>query len=448
MHYGLSPKGSTWAKPLASALGESVTTLDPTGIPPLQETTKNSVALVDVAYLEHPVWPALRTRLLHAGRRYVVTAKKLEVANVVRAMRDGAHDCVECGNATALTRAVAQAAAAQGVWLDIYHNPLAGFENLVGSSPPFRHLLDAIQSAGPTEASVMILGETGTGKEEVARALHASRPAGPFVAVNCAAIPHDLIESELFGVAAGAFTGARQDRPGLVEQAQGGTLFLDEITELSLDLQPKLLRFLELRTARRVGSRTEYRVDTRVVSATNRPPTPEGTTSGLRTDLYYRLAEIVLTIPPLRNRATDIPALAAHFLRRSSERFGKHFDEIDPALIRTLASHNWPGNVRELRLAIDRLVLAQPGPVLRPIGWEPPREQILPPSEAPFPGPASPHPADQRLSRKQREARARQLLEESGGDLGWTASILGIHPTTLYRWRQNWARQPRPETPR
>jgi DNA-binding NtrC family response regulator len=438
MHFGISPHMAVWVKSLSSALGESVVPLDSSAIPPLQESTKNRVVLVDASFLDHPSWPALRTRLLQAGRRYLVAAKKMEIMEVVRAMRDGAHDCVETGDSKALTRAVAQAAAAQAIWLEVYHHPHTGFENLIGSSLPFRRLLDAIQSAGPTEASVMILGETGTGKEEVARALHASRPSGPFIAVNCAAIPRDLIESELFGVAAGAFTGARHDRPGLVEQATGGTLFLDEITELSLDLQPKLLRFLELRTARRVGSRAEYHIDTRVVAATNRPPTAEGTTSGLRTDLYYRLAEVVLAVPPLRDRISDLPALAAHFLHRSSERFGKHFDEIDPALIRSLASHNWPGNVRELRLAIDRMVLAQPGPVLRPIGWDPPPGELAAISHPDLSPPSSLPASSARLPRRQREAHARRLLEDSGGDLGWTASTLGIHPTTLYRWRKKW----------
>lgn len=443
MHYGLSPDIPNWIRALESALAEKVIPLDAPSIPALQESTRDCVILVEVSFLDHPAWPFFRTRLLQSGWRYVVAGRKLKVADVVRAMRDGAHDCVESNDFKALNRAIAQAAAAQAVWLSTYHHAQAGLENLVGSSLPFRLLLDAIRISGPTEATVMILGETGTGKEEVARALHACRPPGPFVAVNCAAIPRDLIESELFGVAAGAFTGARHDRPGLVEQAAGGTLFLDEITELSLDLQPKLLRFLELRTARRVGSRSEYHINTRVTAATNRPANAEGITSGLRADLYYRLAEVVLTVPPLRERLADLPALAMHFLQRSRERFGKHFDEIDPALIRALADHNWPGNVRELRLAIDRMVLAQPGPVLRAIGWEPVRVDYTEAVRPHTPLPPATHAGHHRLPRREREARARRLLQESGGDLSWTASTLGIHPTTLYRWRKKWAEQDR-----
>jgi transcriptional regulator with PAS, ATPase and Fis domain len=229
-----------------------------------------------------------------------------------------------------------------------------------------------------------------------------------------------------------------------VEQAKGGTLFLDEITELSIDLQPKFLRFLEQRTARRVGGRSEYQIEARIVSATNRPLGAGGTTTGLRTDLFYRLAEVVVTIPPLRERLSDLPALALHFLSRSSERFGKYFDEVDPELLRALAQHRWPGNVRELRLAIDRLVLAQPGPVLRQVGWEPAQPEASAPTETASPRASTAVPsATARLHRRGREAEARRLLEESG-DLGWTAATLGIHPSTLFRWRQKWASNTNP----
>ena len=235
-----------------------------------------------------------------------------------------------------------------------------------------KSLIEVIQRIGPTAASVMITGESGTGKEKVARALHeASGLTGPFLAVNCAAIPKDLIEAELFGAEKGAFTGAGAVRQGLVELAPGGTLFLDEIGELEVSLQPKLLRFLETRKARRIGGKEEYAVDVRVLAATNRNLEEDIERNLFRLDLYYRLAEVVLKLPALRHHRDDIPLLANYFLQEANEKFGKNILSLEPGLVARLMDYAWPGNVRELRSVIHRLVILYSGPVLRLEWWTP-----------------------------------------------------------------------------
>ncbi|MCP5522493.1 MAG: sigma 54-interacting transcriptional regulator [Verrucomicrobiales bacterium] len=261
------------------------------------------------------------------------------------------------------------------------------------------------------------------------------------MALNCAAIPKDLIEAELFGAEKGAFTGAIKSRPGLVEQADRGTLFLDEIGELDLALQPKLLRFLETRTARRVGGTKDYRVETRVVAATNRDLLASATEGGFRSDLYYRLAEMIVPVPPLRERTSDIPLLVRRFLGLANERFGKNVEGVEPGLLLQFQNYDWPGNVRELKSVIDRLVLLFDGPLLRQGCWEAPRPPAPPmtapparakPLESPQPAPAPPRLA----GRSERVALARQLLQEGTHSQSEIAARTGVHPTTLFRWRK------------
>jgi transcriptional regulator with PAS, ATPase and Fis domain len=299
-----------------------------------------------------------------------------------------------------------------------------------------QNLLQSVKRVGPTPASVLIFGESGTGKEKVAQVLHeASGLRGPFLPVNCAAIPHDLIEAELFGTERGAFTGAVQSRPGLVEQAAGGTLFLDEIGELDIALQPKLLRFLESRRARRVGGKNEYSVEARILAATNRNLEARIEQGQFRADLFYRLSEIVLNIPPLRNHADDVPLLAIHFLNEANEKFGKNFVSIEPELVAAMMEYSWPGNARELRAAIHRMVVLHDGPVVRGEWWEKPQQKITP---LPSASATAAQPAFQiGLNRRQKWERARDLLRESGNDQSWTAAQLGIHPTTLFRWMKS-----------
>jgi len=231
----------------------------------------------------------------------------------------------------------------------------------VGADPAMKLLIELIERVAPSSAAVTILGESGTGKELVARAIHArsSRAERPFVPVNCAAISKELIESELFGHEKGAFTGAVGAHKGAFEEADGGTLFLDEIGELPLELQPKLLRALESGEIKRVGSSRPGHVDVRVVAATNRDLLAASRTGQFRDDLYYRLYVVPLTLPPLRTRRGDIPALAEYLLSQFSPR-GQTV-RFTPAALARLESHPWPGNVRELRNVVHRALLLRRG---------------------------------------------------------------------------------------
>jgi two-component system response regulator PilR (NtrC family) len=229
---------------------------------------------------------------------------------------------------------------------------------LLGRSRAMQKLFELIGKIHSTRTSVLITGESGTGKELVARALHTegSRSAGPFVAVNCGAIPDELMESELFGHIKGAFTGAHADKPGLFRQAQGGTMFLDEIGELSLGLQVKLLRALQERRVKPVGAATETEIDVRVVAATNRDLEAEVARGAFRSDLYYRLNVIEVRLPPLRQRREDVPLLVEHFIRRFALDQDKEMRGIEPAAMKKLEDYDFPGNVRELENIVERAV--------------------------------------------------------------------------------------------
>jgi DNA-binding NtrC family response regulator len=234
---------------------------------------------------------------------------------------------------------------------------------IIGASPAMRQLYRLIDRAAPTDVTVLITGESGTGKELVARAIHdASRRArGPFVAVNCSAIPRDLVESELFGHVRGAFTGADHDRAGFFEAAGGGTLFLDEVGDLAEPAQAKLLRALEQRTITRVGATSEQAVDVRVVSATNRPLERMTAAGTFREDLLYRLAVLQLELPPLRDRREDILPLAGHFIAAAAERHALRALPLHESARRALLAHAWPGNVRELRNVMERALVVSEG---------------------------------------------------------------------------------------
>jgi two-component system response regulator PilR (NtrC family) len=237
---------------------------------------------------------------------------------------------------------------------------------LLGKSKAMQRVFELIQKIHSTKTSVLITGESGTGKELVARALHTegSRAGGPFVAVNCGAIPDELMESELFGHVKGSFTGAVADKPGLFKIASGGTLFLDEIGELSLGLQVKLLRALQERRVKPVGATDELEIDVRVVAATNRELEEEVARGAFRADLYYRLNVIELRLPPLRQRREDIPLLAEHFVRRFAGEQDKPVAGISPAAMKRLEEYDFPGNVRELENVIERAVALTSGPVI------------------------------------------------------------------------------------
>ncbi len=235
--------------------------------------------------------------------------------------------------------------------------------SLLGKSPQMHRIFELIGKIHSTRTSVLITGESGTGKELVARALHTegNRSSKPFVAVNCGAIPDELMESELFGHLKGSFTGAIADKVGLFQQADGGTLFLDEIGELSLNLQVKLLRVLQERKVKPVGGTEEIEIDARVVAATNRELEEEVANGAFRSDLYYRLNVIELRLPPLRQRREDIPMLVDHFLRRYATDQGKPAHQLTPAALKILGDYDYPGNVRELENIIERAVTLSSG---------------------------------------------------------------------------------------
>jgi formate hydrogenlyase transcriptional activator len=242
------------------------------------------------------------------------------------------------------------------------------FEQIIGKSPALESVLEQVQRVAPTDSTVLIQGETGTGKELIARAVHdsSSRFARPFIKLNCAAIPFDLLESELFGHERGAFTGAIAQKVGRFELADNGTLFLDEVGDIPLGLQPKLLRVLQEQEFERLGGTRTHRVDVRLVAATNRNLVDMVKRHEFRSDLYYRLNVFPIPLPPLRERCEDIPALVSHFVELYGRRMGKKIEHIPPDTMSALSSYPWPGNIRELQNLIERSVILSPGNVLHP----------------------------------------------------------------------------------
>jgi DNA-binding NtrC family response regulator len=334
----------------------------------------------------------------------------------------------------------------------------------VGSSLPMTAVYKMIESVARSNASVFITGESGTGKEVCAEAIHKSSPRvkRPFVPLNCAAIPKDLIESEIFGHIKGAFTGATSDRDGAAARADGGTLFLDEICELELSLQAKLLRFLQSGTVQKVGSDSVNKVDVRIVCATNRDPLEEVEAGRFREDLYYRLHVLPIGLPPLKARGADILELARHFLSQFAKEESKEFDGFSVEAEEMLMEHTWPGNVREMQNTIRNLVVLNDGPIVEtdmlstlngraPIAPREPRGVPLqPPPAHHFSSPpgatGSGNWPNITLSLGQPfDTLERQLIEATieacGGSLPKTARVLQVSPSTLYRKKEIWAAQ-------
>jgi formate hydrogenlyase transcriptional activator len=242
-----------------------------------------------------------------------------------------------------------------------------GFEEIIGRSAAIRSVLRKIETVAATDSTVLICGETGTGKELIARAIHerSSRHSNAFVKLNCAAIPTGLLESELFGHERGAFTGAVMQRIGRFELANHGTAFLDEIGEIPLELQPKLLRVLQEREFERLGSTRTLKTDARLIAATNRNLAECVENNAFRADLYYRLNVFPITVPPLRDRTEDIPLLVRHFVQHYARRMNRTIDTIPSETMEALVRHSWPGNIRELQNLIERSVILSPGPALQ-----------------------------------------------------------------------------------
>ncbi|MBT5706363.1 MAG: sigma-54-dependent Fis family transcriptional regulator [Verrucomicrobia bacterium] len=430
------------------SLGHRHQACDQDSISELSHHSSGLVYVFPLAVTQSPIWPSLRVRLAHTNRLYIVVGEDAPTDQIVTVVRDGAYDYLDQKDPdNRWNSALDKAVESQGLWIQLYGGaPIETEDMLIGRSPGMMHLKEAITRLGPTDATVLILGDSGVGKERVAEALHKASGKGPFVPINCAAIPKELIESELFGAVKGAYTGALKDRSGLVEQARGGTLFLDEIGEFDISLQPKLLRFLETRMARKVGGQSEYKADLRVISATNRNLQEDIDSNAFRADLYYRLSEITLRVPPLKLRLEDIPLFAISFMQKAGERFGKMFDQIEPELVKRFQSYDWPGNVRELKSQIDRMVILYDGPILREAWWDSPQQSraAIPPAQQAYDPHSNAAPAQASYtgmpiripSQKERMERARELLASDDQNLSWVSAQLGIHPTTLYRWRK------------
>jgi DNA-binding NtrC family response regulator len=299
---------------------------------------------------------------------------------------------------------------------------------VIGRHPKTQRIHTIIRTAASSEASVLIEGESGTGKELIAAAFHFQSPRAerPFTRINCAAIPQDLIESELFGYRKGAFTGADRDKRGLIEATDGGTLLLDEIGEMPMHLQSKLLRVLQERKLRRLGDEQEIDVDFRLVSSTNRDTAQMIQEGLLRKDLYFRISTIKVKVPPLRERLDDVALLAGRFLRRYSEKYKKRISDISPPAYALLMRYDWPGNVRELESVVEHAVLFATEDKLTP---ECLPEQFHNSQAGVFHCVIPPH---MQMEEIEREAIA-QTLERTGGNVKKTAEILNYYRPTLYR---------------
>ncbi len=292
------------------------------------------------------------------------------------------------------------------------------FEEIVGRGAAMQRVLEQVETVAPTDATVLILGETGTGKELIARGIHrtSARKHHPFITLNCAAIPTGLLESELFGYEKGAFTGALGQKIGRFELANGGTLFLDEVGDIPLDLQPKLLRALQEKAFERLGGVRTIPIDVRLVAATNRNLEQMMGDKLFRSDLYYRLKVFPITTPPLRDRPEDIPVLARHFTRKYALEMNRQVETIPPATMQALVNWPWPGNVRELENLIERSVILSRGSELR----VPLAELRADPAE----------PCGGTLAAMEREYIIR-VLSQTGGVVSAAASHLGLPRTTL-----------------
>ncbi|HEY6198138.1 MAG TPA: sigma-54 dependent transcriptional regulator [Candidatus Binatia bacterium] len=341
---------------------------------------------------------------------YDYLAKPLEASRLRTALEKGVRQVELAREANALRQRL--------------ESPLGSYGGLIGKSPPMRQLYQNISRVAATDAPVLVSGESGTGKELVARTLHDLSPRrdGPFLALNCAAIPPTLMESEILGHEKGAFTGALDRRLGCFEQADGGTLFLDEITEMVPEVQAKFLRVLEEKQVRRIGAASSIPVSVRVVTATNRAPAQAVKEERLRSDLFYRLSVFHLELPPMRERGEDIALLARYFLEQFAEKYGRPVLPWAPDFAAALKDYAWPGNVRELRNALERLAVLAAGPTLTAADV---KQFCL---STVLAEPTDSEPVS--LAEAERQAIERALAA-TGGNKTQAARILGITPKTL-----------------
>lgn len=371
-------------------------------------------------------------KALRPSSEVVVMTAFGSIPDAVQAMRNGAFQYLVKGDDNArllptVSAALEQAAARDDAEQATSEDP---FGTIIGRSPAIQQAVDLARKVAPTEATVLLTGHTGVGKEVFANATHAAsaRRDRPMLAINCSALSQELLESELFGHVAGAFTGAMRDKKGLIEAAKGGTLFLDEIGEMPLELQAKLLRVLETGDYLRVGDTAPRKADVRVIAATHRDLAAESASGRFRQDLYYRLAAFVIRIPGLVDRRSDIPLLARVFLKRSAVRLGKPITGMDAAVSDRLSAHDWPGQVRELRNVIERACILCDGPLLDVPSLPLELQGGL------ATGPASPVYDLEQVERE----HIRRVLGHTGGNKTLAATLLGIGLTTLYAKLKKW----------
>jgi DNA-binding NtrC family response regulator len=403
-----------------------------------------AVACVDLGLDDVPGLTVIQhLRARHPELPLIVVTAKRDVETAVEAMRAGAYDYVtKPVERERLVHAVSRASERNRLLSDVrrLESALTAHEvlgSIVGESRPMRELASQVERVLHSDVAVCLYGESGTGKELVARALHRSGPRAkrPFVAINCAAIPESLQESELFGHERGAFTGATALHRGRFEQAHGGTLFLDEIGEMSLPTQASLLRTLQEKTVRRVGGSDDVPVDARIVCATHRDLRSEVAAGRFREDLYFRLVVYPIVLPPLRQRREDIPLLVGHFLRTLGSRDGRSVQRIAADALEALRRHDWPGNVRELANVVHRSMLACPGDEIR-LGDLPPdlRNAMLPRLPTGGARPELDLCQDRVMPLRELEERAiAHALRVANGSVGKAARLLGIGRATLYR---------------
>ncbi len=386
-------------------------------------------------------------KLLPAAKIIMLSGNE-ERENAVMAVKLGAYDfCQKPMDQQVLRLIVERAINLIGLEREVGRlagkAPVRRLESIITGAPNMQEACDLVERIAPTDASVLLLGESGTGKELFARALHdlSPRKASPFIPINCGAIPESLLESELFGHEKGAFTGAERAVVGKIELADGGTLFLDEIADMPYTLQVKLLRFLQDRIVERVGSRKPVTVDVRVVCATNQDVESRIATNRFREDLFFRINEVTVRIPPLRDRPGDAELLAQYFLEHFASTYGKAITGFAPEALKTIRAHSWPGNVRQLQNCIKRAVILSKGATITAadlgIEGERGRERAARPVEAADPAlPGASAPAavvNLREARNLAEKRAIEAaLAGTGGNISKAAKLLGVSRPTLY----------------
>lgn len=392
-----------------------------------------AVAVVDLTLPDRDGLQLLRDlREQGLPTEFIIVTGYGSIDTAVQAMRDGAYDYLtKPVDATRLRLVIEKAterfglvAANRSMAKQLLE--LSSYGELIGQSEGMRAVYKLIEAVANSDTSVLITGESGTGKELVARAIHqrGSRASGPFVGINCAALPAEILENELFGHERGAFTGALAEKPGCFEFADGGTLFFDEISEMPFELQAKLLRVLEERKFRRLGGKKEIKVDVRVISATNRDIRQAVKERHVREDLFYRLAVMEIDLPPLRERVGDLSLLADNFLQHFSGKAGKQITSFSSQAMTYLARHTWPGNVRELRNVIERAVVLCNGRQITPA--ELPRHLLdgSESGEVNIPVGTTMDEAERRLILKTLEAQANNKTR--------AAEVLGISLKTLH----------------